>query len=96
MEKEYYVYFITNKHLNVLYNGVTSDLIRRVFEHKNKLADGFSKKYQADRLVYYESYSDIYEAITREKQIKGWVRKRKNELVDSINPSWSDLYESLF
>ena len=94
--KDYYIYLITNKSLNVLYTGVTSDLTRRVYEHKNKLVDGFTKKYNVDRLVYYEIYQDIIDAITREKQIKGWARKKKDELINQFNPLWVDLYKTLF
>jgi putative endonuclease len=95
MSKEYYIYLLTNKHNNVLYTGVTSDLIRRIYEHKNKIQKGFTKKYNVDRLLYYEIYNDIADAITREKQIKGWTRKKKNELIDQFNPKWQDLYEDI-
>ena len=91
----FYIYFVANKGSNVLYVGVTNDLIRRVYEHKNKLIDGFTKKYNVDRLVYYEIHEDIHIAITREKQIKGWIRKKKNALVNRDNPMWEDLYESI-
>jgi len=92
----YYVYFVTNKHLNVLYVGVTNDLLRRIYEHKNKLSKGFTQKYNVDRLVYYEVHTDINTAITREKQIKGWSRKKKDSLVKKWNPLWKGLYEDLF
>jgi len=95
MSKEYYIYLLTNKHNNVLYTGVTNDLIRRVYEHKNKVQKGFTEKYNVDRLVYYEMYNDISDAITREKQIKGWTRKKKNELISQFNPKWKDLYEDI-
>ena len=95
MHKESYVYLLANKHNNVLYTGVTNDLMRRVYEHKSKLVAGFTQKYNVDRLVYYEVCSDIVTAIEREKQIKGWSRKKKNELVNALNPSWDDLYSSL-
>ena len=95
MRKEYYIYLLTHNHSNVLYTGVTNDLIRRIYEHKNKLQKGFTEKYNVDRLVYYEVYADIVGAITREKQIKGWSRKKKNELVNHANPKWKDLYESI-
>ena len=72
MSKEYYIYLLTNKHNNVLYTGVSNDLIRRIYEHKNKLQKGFTEKYNVERLVYYEIYADIADAIMREKQIKGW------------------------
>ncbi|WP_409365651.1 GIY-YIG nuclease family protein [Fluoribacter gormanii] len=76
MHKESYIYLLANKHNNVLYTGVSNDLIRRVYEHKNKLVAGFTKKYNVDRLVYYEACGSIIVAIEREKQIKGWSRKR--------------------
>lgn len=69
------------------------DLIKRIWEHKQKLADGFSKKYNLDKLVYYEQFEDITEAIKREKQLKGGSRKKKTDLIDKINPEWRDLYE---
>ena len=74
-----------------IYTGVTSDLPRRVNEHKNKLTEGFTKKYNVDILVYYEATSDVNAAIVREKQIKGWIRSKKVELIESINPDWKDL-----
>jgi putative endonuclease len=92
MSREYYIYLLTNKGLNVLYTGVTNDLIRRVYEHKNKMVDGFTKQYNVDRLVYYEIYSEICDAIAREKQIKGWSRKKKDVLINQMNPQWDDLY----
>ncbi|TAK78239.1 MAG: GIY-YIG nuclease family protein [Gammaproteobacteria bacterium] len=95
MSKEYYIYLLTNQHGNVLYTGVTNNLIRRVYEHKNKLQKGFTERYNVDRLVYYEAYSNIADAITREKQIKGWSRKKKNELINQLNPKWDDLYEEI-
>ena len=95
MDKEYYIYLLTNQNNNVLYTGITNNLIRRVYEHKNKLQEGFTKKYNVNRLVYYEVYSDIADAITREKQIKGWSRKKKNTMVNQSNPDWKDLYEEI-
>jgi len=92
MSKEYYIYLLTNTYGNVLYTGVTNDLIRRIYEHKNKLQKGFTEKYNLDQLVYYETYANISDAIAREKQIKGWSRKKKNELVNTLNSSWNDLY----
>ena len=92
----YYVYLLTNDHKNVLYTGITNDLIRRVYEHKNHLDKGsFTDRYNVEFLVYYESTSDVKAAIEREKQIKGWNRKRKDKLVASMNPNWEDLYESI-
>ena len=86
---------MTNKRNNVLYTGVTNDLKRRVYEHKEKLVEGFTKKYNITRLVYYEVFENIENAILREKQIKGGSRQKKNELVDSMNKEWRDLYEEL-
>jgi putative endonuclease len=79
-----------------LYTGVTSDLEKRVYDHKNKLAPGFTKRYNIDRLVYYEETIDITEAITREKQVKSWRRAKKIALIQSINPTWKDLSEGWF
>ena len=95
MHIESYVYLLANKHNNVLYTGVTSDLIRRVYEHKNKLVKGFTQKYNVDRLVYYEACENIVVAIEREKQIKAWSRKKKDNLINALNPMWDDLYRSL-
>ena len=95
MQTESYVYLLANKHNNVLYTGVTNDLIRRVYEHKNKLVAGFTQKYNVDRLVYFEVCSGIVVAIEREKQIKGWSRKKKQALINTLNPEWDDLYRSL-
>ncbi len=95
MSTQSYVYLLVNKHNNVLYTGVTSDLIRRIYEHKNKLLKGFTQKYNVDRLVYYEACENIVAAIEREKQIKGWSRKKKIDLINTLNPEWSDLYRSL-
>ena len=89
------MYLLANKHNNVLYTGVTNDLIRRVYEHKNKLVAGFTQKYNVDRLVYYEVCSGIVVAIEREKQIKGWSRKKKQDLINALNPEWDDLYRSI-
>jgi putative endonuclease len=93
---ESYVYLVANKYNNVLYVGVTNNLIRRIYEHKNRLVKGFTHKYNVNRLVYYEVCPDILVAITREKQIKGWAREKKNKLINMMNPNWDDLYESLF
>jgi putative endonuclease len=86
---------MTNRRNTVLYVGVTSDLIRRVYEHKEKLADGFTKKYNIVKLVYYEVLEDIENAILREKQIKAGSRQKKIQLVNSMNRGWRDLYEEL-
>ena len=95
MFNQYYVYILTNKNNSVLYTGVTKDLVRRVYEHREKLADGFTKKYNIDKLVYYEVFRDIKDAITREKQIKAGSRADKIRLIDGINGEWRDLYEEL-
>ena len=87
----YYVYILTNWNNKVMYIGVTSDLYKRIYQHKNKLVDGFTKKYNVTKLVYYESTEDVTSAIAREKQLKGWTRKKKNKLVVMINPEWKDL-----
>ena len=93
---QYYVYILTNEKGNVLYTGVTNDLIKRVFEHKHHLDKGsFTARYNVEKLVYFEMTSDVKAAIEREKQIKGWSRKRKNKLVESMNPELKDLYEGL-
>jgi len=88
--RQYYVYIITNRS-KTLYTGVTNDLERRVYEHKQKLVDGFTKKYNLTKLVYYETTDDVRSAIGREKQIKGWLRSKKTTLVESVNPLWRDL-----
>jgi putative endonuclease len=90
-EKNGYVYILTNHADKVLYIGVTSNLTKRIYEHKNKLVKGFSQKYNLTKLVYYEIFSDMYSAITREKQIKG-IRSKKIALVQNTNPAWADLY----
>lgn len=87
---------MTNCSNRVLYTGITNNLIRRVFEHKNHLISGFTKKYNVTKLVYYESASDVKSAISREKQIKGGSRQKKIELINKTNPSFNDLYEKLF
>ena len=93
----YTVYLLTNDTNVALYTGVTNDLIRRVYEHRQNFdPQSFTARYRIHKLVYYESCSDVRSAIEREKQIKGWNRKRKNKLVESMNPNWKDLYETLF
>ena len=89
--KQYFVYMMTNRWLNVLYTGVTNSLERRVWQHKNKDVPGFTKKYNCDRLAYFELYDEVTQAIAREKQIKNWPRAKKNELVETMNPEWQDL-----
>lgn len=90
--RQYYVYFITNKTDSTIYVGVTNDIVRRVYEHKKKLFEGFSQKYNLNKLVYYEIYDDIEEAIRREKQIKAGSRQYKINLVNISNVEWKDLY----
>ncbi|NLI97739.1 GIY-YIG nuclease family protein [bacterium] len=92
---QYYVYIMTNNYRNVFYTGVTNNLIRRVYEHKEKLVEGFTKKYKLDRLVYFEIFSDPKSAIEREKQIKAGTRRRKIELVEFANPTWRDLWNEV-
>jgi putative endonuclease len=93
--KQYYVYIMTNRS-KTLYTGVTNDLMRRVYEHKNKMVEGFTKKYKITKLVYFEETNDVQSAIAREKQIKGWLRSKKIALIESVNPEWKDLSEGWF
>ena len=90
-----YVYIMTNAHNRVLYTGVTSDLARRAYEHKQGRGSEFTSRYNVNKLVYYEVYSDAYSAISREKQIKAGPRRKKVELIDRANPEWRDLYNEL-
>ena len=90
----HYIYILTNKNNKVMYIGMTNNLIRRVYEHKNGLINGFTKKYNITKLVYFEHTSDINAAIKREKEIKKWRREKKNNLVESINPNWYDLLKN--
>ena len=90
-----YVYIMTNKYNTVLYTGVTSDLKKRAWQHKEKLADGFTRRYNVTKLVYYEVFHDIRDAIMREKQIKGGSRQKKIDLIQSMNTDWHDLYDDL-
>ncbi len=92
MAKQYFIYILTNKHNNVLYTGVTSDLRRRVYEHKNKMIAGFTAKYNVNKLVYYEAFSSPEDAIAAEKKIKAGSRQRKLDLIDGINPNFNDLF----
>jgi putative endonuclease len=94
-EKQYYVYIMTNAKHTVLYTGVASDLKGRVWQHKEKLVEGFTKKYHVDMLMYFEVTGDVMSAIAREKQIKAGSRRKKIELINSMNPGWRDLYEEL-
>ena len=92
----YYVYILSNDTATTIYVGVTNNLVRRVYEHRNHLIpDSFTAKYCIHRLVYFEHTGDVRAALEREKQIKSWNRKRKNALVESMNPTWEDLYESI-
>jgi len=95
MNRQYCVYIITNKHNTVLYTGITNDLKRRVYEHKEKLVDGFTKKYNITKLVYCEVFDDAENAILREKQVKAGSRQKKIDLIRSINREWRDLYEEI-
>jgi putative endonuclease len=94
-ERNYYVYIMTNRHNTVLYTGVTSNLVRRIFQHKDKTVKGFTAKYNIQKLVYFEHTTDINAAISREKQIKAGSRARKIALIQAINPKWKDLWETL-
>ncbi|SHK88040.1 GIY-YIG nuclease family protein [Fibrobacter sp. UWB12] len=92
MNNNYYVYILTNKYKTVFYTGVTNDLHRRTLEHKMKLNEGFSEKYNADCLAYYELFFNITDAIKREERLKRWNRKWKMELIETFNPQWKDLF----
>jgi putative endonuclease len=93
--KQYYLYILASKKNGTLYIGVTNNLIRRVYEHKNDLVDGFTKKYHVHKLVYYEAANNVRNAITREKQMKAWKRQWKIELIEKVNSTWQDLYYEL-
>jgi putative endonuclease len=95
MEKQYFVYILTNKRHRVLYTGVTSDLEKRIYQHRNKLIAGFTSRYNVDKLVFYEVADNPYAAISREKQIKGGSRQKKIDLINGMNPQWLDLFEML-
>lgn len=95
MTKVFYIYILSNSHHSVYYTGITNDLIRRVYEHKNKLVEGFTKKYNIDQLLYFEQFNDPEEAIKREKQVKDYRREKKMNLIKSINPKMIDLYKTL-
>ena len=94
--KQFYVYILTNKKYGTLYIGVTNNLERRIYEHKNKLADGFTKKYNLNKLVHFEETESVGAAIEREKQLKYWQRQWKLDLINKDNPEWEDLAEKLF
>ena len=93
--ENFYGYILASEKNGTLYVGITSDLIKRIYEHKNNIVKGFTEKYKVHKLVYYEECSDIYEAIQREKQVKRWYRKWKIELIENFNPEWEDLYYKL-
>jgi putative endonuclease len=95
MSRQYYVYLMTNRDNRVLYVGVTNNLLRRIGEHRDKLIPGFTAKYNVKKLAYFECHGDVRFAIAREKQMKSWSRKRKNELVDTMNPKWEDLFDRI-
>ncbi len=93
--KQYYVYIATNKINTVLYIGITNELVRRIYEHKQKLVEGFTARYKLDKLVYYEIFTDAQNAIFREKQLKGGSRQKKLSLIIGMNPDFSDIYEAI-
>jgi putative endonuclease len=95
MSKQSYVYIMTNEWNKVLYTGITNNLLRRVFEHREKLHKGFTERYNVTKLVYFETFEDIEWAIQREKQIKSGPRQKKLELVNAVNPEWQDLYPTI-
>jgi len=95
MEKVSYVYILANKRNGTLYIGVTHDLIKRIWQHKNKISQGFTNKHDIDKLVYYEEHKDIIEAIRREKALKKWLRSWKLQLIEKSNPNWVDLYNDI-
>ena len=92
---ESFIYILTNKANTVLYTGVTNDLKRRIYEHKEKMIKGFTSKYNVTKLVYYEIFNSIVTAIEREKQIKSWSRNKKLKLINELNPTWKDLYDDI-
>ena len=94
--KNYWVYFLTNKHKNVLYIGITSNLVKRIHQHKIQQCKGFTSKYNVHILVYYETYDDPLNAISREKQLKKWTRRKKDNLINTHNPGWNDLGVDLY
>ncbi len=95
-KKTYYVYILASKRNGTLYIGITSNIRRRIYEHKNDLIEGFTKKYKVHLLVHYETFEYVNNALTREKQLKRWKRKWKLELIEKENPHWKDLYDDLF
>jgi putative endonuclease len=95
MDRQFYVYILANRPYGTLYVGITNDLVRRIWEHKEKFVEGFSREHGLDRLVWYEVHATAYEAITREKSIKRWHRDWKVNLIQSANPDWRDLYVAI-
>jgi putative endonuclease len=95
MEKKYYVYIVSSYNKNAIYIGMTSNLPKRIWEHKNKVADGHTKKYNIDRLVYYEVFDNADEAVKRERNMKDWQREWKDKRINKMNPNWDDLYENI-
>jgi len=93
--KSFYIYILASKKRGTLYIGVTSDLVRRIWEHKSHFIDGFTKKYDVTQLVYYEEHANAEEAIHREKRLKEWQRQWKIELIEHFNPEWKDLYKDI-
>ena len=96
LEKQYYVYILASKKYGTLYIGVTNNITQRIFEHKENIVDGFTKKYNVHQLVYFEIHNDAYEALTREKQIKKWNRQWKINLIEKHNPQWINLTNGVF
>jgi putative endonuclease len=92
-ERQYFVYIVTNKNNTVLYTGITNELVRRIWEHKEKQIKGFTSRYKITKLVYYEIYGTAYDAISREKKIKAGSRQKKLDLINNVNPEWKDLYQ---
>lgn len=95
MDNSYYVYILASERNGTLYTGVTSDLIKRIKEHKDKSVEGFTQKYQVDQLVYFADCNNVFSAIAREKQIKSWKRDWKLKLIEETNPEWNDLYQQI-
>jgi len=93
--EQYYIYLLASRRNGTLYIGVTNNLVKRIWQHKNNIIEGFSKKYNIHKLVYYETTADVNSAITREKQMKKWNRQWKIELIEKHNPNWEDLYYGL-
>jgi len=95
MAEHYFIYIVTNNNNTALYIGVTNDLVRRIYEHREKMVKGFTSRYNLRKLVYFEMFDEIESAITREKQLKAGSRQRKIDLIEAVNPTWRDLYEEL-